>query len=107
MGADLSFPNLRGESPRERWPAREGKFPASDLTPSFIKPLATLPPFISSPPSCSLVTTPVSHLLPFSFMGCHLGCVLSRNFWEQKSSRAHSRLSTGGISGTRAFGWRR
>lgn len=107
MGADLRFPNLSGESPRERWPAREGKVLAGDLTPSFIKLLATLAPFISFLPSCSLVTTPVSRLLLFSFLGCHLGCVLSRNFWEQKSSRAHSRLSSGGISGTRVFGWRR
>lgn len=72
MGADLSFPNLSGESPRERWPGREGKVLASDLTPSFIKLLATLAPFISFPPSCSLVTTPVSRLLLFSFSGCHL-----------------------------------
>lgn len=83
---------------------------ARDLTHSLIKLLtAPPPPSPASFPfclSCSLVTTPVSRRL-ISVVGCHLGCILSRNFWKQKSYQTHSRFSSGGISGTPASGWRR
>lgn len=90
--------------------AQEGKVLARDLTHSLIKLLtAPPPPSPASFPfclSCSLVTTPVSRRL-ISVVGCHLGCILSRNFWKQKSYQTHSRFSSGGISGTPASGWRR